>query len=205
MRAASPLIDAGRRLRRSRLSLGALLAGGLGGLMLLAVGSVLALSFGGASRNTSALLGDKADLILSSIEQRIRQHLDPVSEQAAYMRELLESGAVDPRDPDALGAALRAALAATPQVTGIAFIGEDGQTLRVPRDGGATLREDWSRRPEIAGVIRAFREGERTGWREPQWTSPSGPPRGRATTRRSWCRSPTGRGPPEPTVGNIVA
>jgi len=129
--------------------------------MLLAVGSVLLLSFGGASRNTSALVRDKTDLVLSSIEQRIRQHLDPVQAQSAYLQGLIERGVVDHRNQGALGAALRASLAATPQVAGIAFIGEDLQTRLVERNGGSVEREDWSKRPEIAAVVDAFRGGER--------------------------------------------
>jgi adenylate cyclase len=172
VRARAPFIDAGQRLRRSRLSLGTLLALGLGGLMLLAVGSVLLLSFGGASRNTNELLRDKTDLILSSIEQRIRQHLDPVTAQATYLHSLMERGVVDYRDPDVLGAALRAALAATPQVTGIGFVDEHRQVVRVERGDGAILREDWSQRPELVAVVEGFRDGARSGWGEPVWSQP---------------------------------
>ena len=50
------------------VSLSALLALSFGGLMLVAVGSVLAVSLGGAGRNTGELLADNAELILSSIE-----------------------------------------------------------------------------------------------------------------------------------------
>jgi class 3 adenylate cyclase len=170
VRARSPLVDAGRRLGRSRLPLGALLALGLGSLMLLAVGSVLALSLGGASRNTNELLRDKTDLILSSIEQRFRQHLDPVAAQAAYLRGLMERGVVDPRDPDALGAALRASLAATPQVAGIGFIDENLRVVRVERGDDAIHREDWSGRPELLAMVREFRDGARSGWGEPVWS-----------------------------------
>jgi class 3 adenylate cyclase len=170
VRARSPLLDAGRRLGRSRLPLGALLALGLGGLMLIAVGSVLALSLGGASRNTSELLRDKTALILSSIEQRFRQHLDPVAAQAAYVQGLMERGVVDPRDPGALGAVLRASLAATPQVAGIGFIDDNLQVVRVERGDDAIRREDWSQRPELLNVVREFRDGARSGWGEPVWS-----------------------------------
>jgi HAMP domain-containing protein len=144
----------------------------LGGLMLLGVGSALFVSLAGASRNTTALLADKADLILSSIEQRVRQHLDPAKAQAEYLAGLMESGSLDPADEAATAAALRASLAASPQVTGVAFIGADGRVLRVERDGGLLVREDWSNRPKIMELMAGFRTDRGLDWGAPTWSEP---------------------------------
>jgi hypothetical protein len=81
-----------QRSSRRYVSLSTLLAVSFGGLMLLAVGSVLIVSLGGAGRNTGELLADKAELILSSIEQRVRQHLGPVMAQAEYLKNSIEGG-----------------------------------------------------------------------------------------------------------------
>src|SRR5215213_856221 len=74
------------RVARRPISLSVLLAFASGALMLVGVGSVLIISIGGAGRNTEELLADKVDLILSSIEQQIRQHLGPVVAQADTSR-----------------------------------------------------------------------------------------------------------------------
>lgn len=153
-----------------RLGLRLVLALGLGGLMLLGVGSVLFVSVGGASRNTTALLRDKADLILSSIEQRVRDHLDPAMAQATYLRTLIEAGELDPDDRAGLGAALRGALAATPQVTGAAFVASDGRVTRVDRGDRRVLEEDWSDRAEIRALLAHHRGGGATRWGAPVWS-----------------------------------
>jgi adenylate cyclase len=154
------------------VSLSTLLALSFGGLMLVAVGSVLAVSLGGAGRNTGELLADKAELILSSIEQRVRQHLGPVVDQAEYLNVSIERGQLDVSDAGALHTVLRSALAATPQVTGIAFIHADLQVVRVERQDGGLITEDWSARPEIIKVLDDFRAGRTAGWAEPVWSSP---------------------------------
>jgi class 3 adenylate cyclase len=140
--------------------------------MLLAVGSVLVVSLRGAGRNTGELLADKADLILSSIEQRVRQHLGPVVAQAEYLKNSIERGQLDIEDTRALETALRSALAATPQVTGIGFIHSSLETARVERRDGTLIAEDWSQRPEIMKVLEDFRAGKSAGWGEPVWSSP---------------------------------
>ncbi len=169
-----PFVPGAADLRpgRTRLRLGTVLALVLGGLMLLGVGSVLLVSLGGAGRNTASFLRDKADLILSSIEERVRQHLDPVKSQAEYVSGLIAAGTLDPSDASALETALRAALAATPQVTGIAFISADGHVVRATRETGAILREDWSGRPQIMTVLEGFQDRRTVRWGAPVWSEP---------------------------------
>jgi hypothetical protein len=88
-----------QRSSRRYVSLSTLLAISFGGLMLLAVGSVLVVSLGRAGRNTGELLADKAELILSSIEQRVRQHLGLVVAQAEYLKKLNRKWAARCRGP----------------------------------------------------------------------------------------------------------
>ncbi|CAA9327465.1 MAG: Adenylate cyclase [uncultured Microvirga sp.] len=156
---------------RGRLSLSTLLALGLGTLMLVAVGSASLISFGGATRNTFALLQDKAGLILAVLEQRVRQHLDPVTAQANYLRTMIETGALDTNDAQTLLIALRAALAPTPQVAGMTFVrGQDLVAVRVSREEEGTHQENWSDRPEIQRLVASAREGGAGGWLAPVWS-----------------------------------
>ncbi|MBM6582963.1 hypothetical protein ILT44_22415 [Microvirga sp. BT689] len=161
-----------RRISPRYFSLSTLLAVGFGSLMLLAVGSVLVVSLGGAGRNTGELLADKADLILSSIEQRVRQHLGLVMAQAEYLKTSMDRGQLDIKDARALETALRSAVAATPQVTGIGFIRSDLEVVRVERRDGSLITEDWSGQPEIIKLFEDVRAGEAAGWGEPVWSHP---------------------------------
>ena len=156
---------------RGRLSFSTLLALGLGTLMLVAVGSASLISLGGATRNTITLMRDKAGLILDALEQRVRQHLDPVTAQASHLRTMIETGAIDTGDKRMLEIALRAALAATPQVAGIAFVhARDLTVVRTNRDGETTLREEWSHGREIEKLVSYAREGQTGGWLPPVWS-----------------------------------
>ncbi|WP_262299749.1 hypothetical protein [Microvirga sesbaniae] len=156
-----------QRISPRYFSLSTLLAISFGGLMLLAVDSVLVVSLAGAGRNTGELLADKADLILSSIEQRVRQHLGLVVAQAEYPRISIDRGQLDIKDAGALETALRSALAATPQVTGIGFIRSDLEVERVERRDGRLIIEDWSGQPEIIKLFEDVRAGKAAGWRDP--------------------------------------
>lgn len=108
--------------RRLRLPTAAVLVGGFGAMMLIAVAAVLALGLLSASRNTYDLLRDKAQLALDEVTIRIRQQLDPVHDQGLYLKQLIEDGTLNPADSTRMTDVLKGALAATPQVTGIAFL-----------------------------------------------------------------------------------
>jgi len=122
--------------RRLRLPIAAVLVAGFGTLMLAAVASVLILGLSSAGRNTFALLNDKADLAIDSVVVRVRHQLDPARDQITYLTGLVESGRLDPNDQESMLDTLRGALAATPQVTGVAFSPIDQVVLRAARVNG---------------------------------------------------------------------
>lgn len=162
-----------RRLarRRVRLPIAAVLVTGFGSLVLAAVASVLVLGLVSASRNTFALLSDRADLALSGVEVRVRHQLDPAGDMARFVAGLIERGELDPHDPVRLTDTLRGALAAAPDVTGVAFIGTDMMGIRVARqDGTLTTRtldlNDGTHTPPVL-----LSPADRSGpvWAEPVW------------------------------------
>ncbi|MEE9210316.1 MAG: hypothetical protein V3U23_07665, partial [Kiloniellales bacterium] len=145
---------------RWRPSIAATLTVGFGLLVLAAVGSVMWISLDAATRNTFDLLRRTAELTVDSITARVEQHLEAAARQAEYLAERVAEGAVQPADPERLAEIMLGALAATPQVTGIAFIRSDLETLRVGRKNGmlVRLRSDWSERAEIAAMIERTRD-----------------------------------------------
>ena len=160
-----------RRLSRVRPALGTVLAAVFGTFVLVAVGSVLFVSLMGAGRNTEELLADKAHLILGSIEQRVRQQFEPVVAQAEYLGAAIERGQLRTTSEEELSQALRFALAATPQVTGIGFVRPDFKITRVERQDEVARTEDWTRRPDIAAKFELFRKGGAGGWAPPAWSA----------------------------------
>lgn len=169
----SPPTDHARTIvkRRLRLPIAAVLVAGFGSLMLLAVASVLVLGLVSASTNTFALLNDKADLALAGVEVRVRHQLDPARDMARFIASLIERGDLDSIDSNALTLTLRGALAAAPDVTGIAFIRPDLTGVRAGRQNGGLqagaidLQGDSDVPPEVLdGPSRSA-----AGWIDPRW------------------------------------
>ncbi len=155
--------------RKTRGSLSTLLSVSLGALILAAVGTVSIVTLGTAGRNTFELLQDKANLTMASIEQSVRQHLDPVTLQAAYLKALIVASPSDGSGLARIAESLKAALAATPQVTGAAFLAQDGgRMVRVSRDG-ETVEDDWTREPELRRLMDGAAAGAAGGWQPPVW------------------------------------
>ena len=107
--------------RRWTVSLTATLAIGIGLLVAVAAGAVLILTIGATARNTFDLLEDSAILGLDVAEAQLRANLDPVADQMTYLGQMAEIGLLSPDDMEASGPLAAGALAATPQVLGIAL------------------------------------------------------------------------------------
>ncbi|WP_051341369.1 adenylate/guanylate cyclase domain-containing protein [Azospirillum halopraeferens] len=158
--------------RRLHLPIAAVLVAGFGSLMLLAVASVLVLGLVGAGRNTFELLNDKADLALAGVEVRVRHQLDPAAEMAKFVAGLIESGDLDTGSEEALAVTLRGALAAAPQVTGVAFIAADRTGVRVGRVEGKLQTHPLDLR-DADDLPDLLNGADRT---TPQWSPPTWSP-----------------------------
>jgi hypothetical protein len=154
---------------------------GFGGLMLVALVTVMAIGLGVAGRNTLGLLVDKAALTLDLVTLRVEARMEPVGDQAAFLAEEIANGTLSPERSAELAAALRLALAATPQVTGIAFTGPDYRTVRVGRFGAGyeTMIGD-ARMVEDAVLVDRFL-AEARARRAPYWADPYWQPQLEAT------------------------
>jgi hypothetical protein len=133
---------ASRRIRRrfGRLSIAAYLGLGIGGLMFLAVASILAITLFATWRNTTELLQDKSRLLLGSLVAQTERYLDPANAQAEFVAKLIERGELDGDDQDELLVTLRSVLAANPQVHGLAFFAAAGwRGLALRHEGGIRL------------------------------------------------------------------
>ena len=157
--------------RRWRPRISVALTAGFGVLLVIAVGSVGWLLLDAGRRNTFGLLRESAEITLYSIEAQLDQHLGAAARQAAYLAERVADGMVDPSDPERMVEIMLGALAATPQVNGIAFINAELDSLRVGRmDGTLTwLRSDWSERAEIARMIESIRDAGPYSWLGVAW------------------------------------
>ncbi len=157
--------------RRWRPPISVALTAGFGLLLLIAVGAVGWIVLDAGRQNTFSLLQRTAEITVDSIAAQLDQHLGAAARQAEYLAARVAEGAVEPSDPDRMVEIMLGALAATPQVNGIVYIGSDLEALRVGRKKGLLvwLRSDWSERAEIARMIEATRDAGTHTWLGVVW------------------------------------
>ena len=130
----------GGRPHRWRPTIAVVLIFGFGLLVLVAVSSVMLVALGTAQKNTVALLRQTADFSVASLIDRIGYHLGSAQQQTEYLAKMIGRGAIDIRNRENLGDAMLGAMAAAPQVTGIAYFSKQGWSLRVGRDDSGPVR-----------------------------------------------------------------
>lgn len=170
----APAAAVPRRRFRMRIATALMLA--FGALVFVGVAGVLGIGLWSARQNTATLLGDKADLSIDVLVANLRRLLDPVTEGNAYLADLIERGTVDPNDPVQLGEFMQGAMAATPQVIGMAYIDTRAHVIRVSRTNhmvGLRL-SDWSNNPQIFKMLDAARAKAEPYWGELVWSNEIG-------------------------------
>ncbi len=158
--------------RRFAVPISTALTWGFGVLVFLAVAGVLSISLWSAQRNTMDLLRDKAELQLGALVERLRTHLDPVSEGNAFIAGLMARGEVDPGDHAQLVDYMTGAMAATPQVRGMSFVDTNLMVTRAVRssEGVAIQLTDWSANREAALMMENARAQPKPYWGELIWS-----------------------------------
>jgi class 3 adenylate cyclase len=161
-----------RRHRRGwRRSIGTVMALGFGGLVAIAVAGVLYIGLGAASRTTFDLLRSVAETGTEEIVQALDHHLQAPLDAATFVAGLIERGEVAPDDASRLPDLLIGALAATPQVAGIAFIRSDLTAMGAGRspDGRRVeiMAGNWVNQPEMRLAVRNAAALEGPRWDDP--------------------------------------
>jgi adenylate cyclase len=170
---AVPLTQPERR-RRRRIPLALALGLIIGGMMLVAIGTVLGVSLYGAGANTRALLSDKTNLILESALSQIRGQLDPATSAVEFLARRMEAGEIDVTDPEAVSAALQGAHAGLDQVTGIIFVRPDKSAIGVRRlrDGTLATGEFDQVMPTVDSSMEHIDQAmDQPAWGPPSWSN----------------------------------
>jgi class 3 adenylate cyclase len=88
--------------------------------------------------NTLKLVAESAHQSLSHVRRDLHAHLRPVMTQTKWVADLIAVAEIQPEDHQRLGDLLLGAIAATPQVTALAFISDSGQVFRAYRGVAGT-------------------------------------------------------------------
>jgi adenylate cyclase len=153
-----------------RLPIAAYLAAGFGGLIALAVGTVLWLSLGTARQNTYDLLRTTAEFATGALRQGMAAELQPAREAVEYVAGRLSDGSVAIGDDRVLRQFLLGSLAGLPQIAGIAFVRDDlhavvaGSGTDTEGQGPDASSGSWLDRPEIRLALRQARIDDEFRW-----------------------------------------
>jgi class 3 adenylate cyclase len=161
---------------RPRVPITTALMVSFGLLVFLAVAGVLVIGLGIARQNTLDLMSDKAVLAVDRMVGEVRNHLDPVLRANVYLAGMIARGDVDPGDTARLAEQMIAAMAATPQVSGMGWFAADGTLVRVGRgdDANGIRVGDWMHVPAAVAMMRETEGAERPLWGPPFWSDEAG-------------------------------
>ncbi|MEZ5932922.1 MAG: adenylate/guanylate cyclase domain-containing protein [Alphaproteobacteria bacterium] len=156
-----------------RFSIATYLGIGLGGLIATALGLLLWVTLSAVFKNTTELLNDKSRIFLGSLSAQTRQYLDATLAPSKVVASEIANGRVDPHDDAQMLPLMRTLLAATPQVTAMAFFDIDGTRVASYRDEGEVLanRQSWT---DDEALSEAMADAEATG--EIAWGPPINEP-----------------------------
>ncbi|MEM7406037.1 MAG: adenylate/guanylate cyclase domain-containing protein [Pseudomonadota bacterium] len=156
--------------RGRRIPVSAIVTLGFGALVAVAVGLVLLVGIGGATKNTSVLLQDKGETVVAQVERDIRARLSPVMSQAQAIASAFSRGDIGLDDLQRLDAYMFGALAGTPQISGIAIVQPSAVARRWGQREHIAVQDDWSDNPGVVNWLKEALLQTESTWRPPFWT-----------------------------------
>ena len=157
--------------RRIRLSLSRTLTLGLSLLILASLGTSLGFAISAAQKNTMELERDLSELLVQAAIREVETHLGAAQNQVEFLSAHIERGEVDINDDRHLTAVMQGALAAAPQVSGIALVRSDYSVLRAGQtaEGLFSLTGNWADRADIREVMNNPGALHDDSWRAIVW------------------------------------
>ena len=162
-------------LARGGVSLTITLAVSISLLVLIAVVSVLGLGLASGMKNTMSLLRDKSEILVSTMVDKVRSHLEPAQNQLEFVASLIAKGRLDPNNDARLITMMTGSLAAAPQISAILWVNTERQTLIVGRAPGERSAEIGVFRRSDRGdavmeeAIATAQKTNGAAWGEPLW------------------------------------
>jgi adenylate cyclase len=153
--------------RQRRVSIATVLALTLAGLVALAVITVLTIVLWTGRQTTLNLTRDKQELLLSTMEIRLREAVDPAASQLAFIAEVFGQPREVAYGRNRIADLLTGALAAAPQIGGITFTDPQGFMIIARRtdEGASIMMQD---RQDAADVVADIQWG--SSFIGGQWT-----------------------------------
>ncbi|MAZ03583.1 MAG: hypothetical protein CMN56_10630 [Sneathiella sp.] len=133
-------------------------------MVVITVVIVLGISLTSGLTNTRDLLIDKAATAMESAENDLTELLNPAAYQTQYIAKLIGEGKLDVNNQDQLRDYLLAAVAGTPQISTLSFVGPTLQGMASSRDSQNIITFDESRDPVARLAIREISNRKKGSW-----------------------------------------
>lgn len=127
-------------IKANRIPMSVTIAASFVALVVVLLGVVVWTSYESHRNSTVKLVAESAHQSMSFLRRELLGHLDPVVTQVNWVANVVTADGSVTTEQKRLGDILVGAIAATPQVTVLAFITNDGQVIRVYRGQTGT---DW--------------------------------------------------------------
>ena len=146
------------------LPIATVLAVSFGTLVIITVVIVLGISLTSGLTNTRDLLIDKASAAMESAENDLTELLNPAAYQTQYIAKAISEGQLDVNNREQLTDYLLAAVAGTPQISTLSFVGPNLQGMASNRDHQRIITFDESRDPVARLAIREISSQKKGSW-----------------------------------------
>ncbi len=156
-------------LPRVPIRITVLLTLAISGLVALAVGAVLLVNAYSNYQNTMQLFERTAKLVVNSVEQGVRAHLEPANDVLIHLQHLAHDGSLDHQSQKEVEAMLRGALAAPTQIYGIDFWDMKLQKTEAFHSDHEVLIEhtDDSKNFELKALLSSLKGFDQIYWDSP--------------------------------------
>jgi len=143
------------RSRRWRAPIGPLLIVSSGGLVLVAVSTVLVMGFLGITSTIAELGREKGALVATIVETRLSETFDAVSNEARLLADMTARQGIDPLEDEGFVNLLAGGLAGAPALTALDYLSADGTWLRVTlhSETGIAVRRTRLEDPEGSSAL----------------------------------------------------
>lgn len=153
-----------------RVSLATALALSFGLMLVIGLGSVLALNLYANVANTRTLLAERNNLLLDTLSERLTAFFYPVEGQLAFVAAGLTSGDLELPSHGAERRIMRSLMGPTSQLGGLAFVRPDLSAWRLVRGRGIMAVEDWSGNATVQRAVDEARRVDAVRWGGAVWS-----------------------------------
>ena len=158
---------------KAKLGLLPVVLAGVGALVLVSAGPIIAINSMTSQTIFSELAGRVVVRSIGGLELALRNHLDAARHQADFIVENIQSGVLPLGRSDRLEDFAAGSLAAAPQISGLVIADAQGQAIRIGREQFGKVEREWldvRRDAQLALLDEEARQRKAPYWGPPVYS-----------------------------------